>query len=424
MPDLAPWNPWWRDGHVPAALLGTPRALTQEILRLDTARHIKAVVGARRTGKTTILRQVIEHLIGQGVAARAVVLLNFDAPDIQEADFEQLDRTLASQAPAATHLVLDEVQQKPAWERWVRALYDQRRFERIYITGSSADLLAGELGRVLTGRHLTFRGHPFTFAEWWTHRMTGPPQAAPRAERQAALLRFLAEGGFPEAVDAGDAARVPILVDLFHGIVERDVAARHGLDGAAAVRLARGFLRDTGTPYALRRIATAVGVSVERAQRHLDHFIEAGFLLRLDLFSHKRAPGLRRTAKLYSVDAALLSAVVPRTVHEAGRLLETAVANALRALPWPDHAVSYFQDNDGVECDFILSRAGRPTHAIQVAFDVRDASTRDRELRGLQRAARRLRAGQRLLVAVDGVEEGPSEVRADDFLLDPAAFLA
>lgn len=328
------------------------------------------------------------------------------------------------QAPQATHLVLDEVQQKPGWERWVRALYDQQRTERIYVTGSSADLLAGELGRVLTGRHLTFRGHPFTFREWWAHRVVSPAEAEPRASRQAALLRYLAEGGFPEAVDAGDEARVAVLVDLFHGIVERDVAARHGLDGSTALRLARAFLRDTGTPYALRRIAAAVGVSVERAQRHLAHFAEAGLVTRLDLFSHKRALGLRRTAKLYCVDTALLSAAVPRAAREPGRLLETAVANALLVLPWRDHGVSYFQDRDGVECDFILSRGGRPTHAIQVAADLRDPATRDRELRGLGRAARLLRAPGRLLVALDGVADESPLVRAEDFLLDPAAFLA
>ncbi len=423
VPELALWNPWWRLHEVPDYLHGTPRSLTEEVWQLDSLRHIKGLVGVRRAGKTTILRQVVKRHLDEGRSPQDLVFLNFDAPDLSEASFDAIDEAIATQAPEATHLFLDEVQQRSGWERWVRVLYDQRRFERIYVTGSSAHLLAGDLGRVLTGRHLTFHARPFSFSEWWAHQHQAEPRTHAKVERNAALTQYLKGGGFPEAVEAAEEARIAVLVDLFHGIVERDVAARHGLDGPTSIRLARAFLRDAGKPYSVRRIAESCGVSADRAMRHLGHLLDSGLARQVTLFSHKRSPRVRRTAKLYCVDTGLLTAVVPRAGHEMGRLLEHAVAHALASVSERETEVHFFQDKHGVECDFVLTRLGKPTSVIQVAASVRDAETRKREERGLERAGSALGVDSRLIVVLDGDEFGSHYVSAVDFLMDPEAFL-
>src|SRR5574341_503289 len=134
------WNPWWVQ-KMPPSLTGTGREITQGILKSLTTPHIKDIIGVRRCGKTTILYQVADHLISQGISSGDIVFLNFDDPSINAASFEELQKEIFKINPDVSQVFLDEIQQKTGWERWVRTLYDTRKFQRIFISGCSASLL-------------------------------------------------------------------------------------------------------------------------------------------------------------------------------------------------------------------------------------------------------------------------------------------
>ena len=127
---------------MPPSLTGISRDITVDIIKSLGTPHIKDIIGVRRCGKTTILYQVAEHLISQEVQAKNIMFLNFDDPSINAASFEELQKEIFKINPDTSHIFLDEIQQKAGWERWVRTLYDTKKFQWIFISGSSASLLS------------------------------------------------------------------------------------------------------------------------------------------------------------------------------------------------------------------------------------------------------------------------------------------
>lgn len=383
---LRAWNPWWAEGRVPAELLGTDRALLGELRESLALRHVKDVLGPRRAGKTTLLHQLIHRLLADGTDPGAVALVNFDDPAIHAADLDDLLTALSTVKPEVTVLVLDEVQERDGWERWVRTLYDTRRFEQLLVTGSSSSLLESELGRVLTGRHLTYRLYPFSFREALEHRgwerFNDDALRARRGEVLHHLRAHLDEGGFPEAQGQPDHVRKRIHTALFHDIVSRDVVARHGADPGIAERLANVLLQNSGAPFTFRRLANATGVAPDTAQKYVRYLEEAFLLVELPPWSEKVQERYRGPRKFYAVDHGLAHSVSSRTPEDVGARLE---AVALLELLRRGRDVHHWRDERGREVDLVV-HGDEGVELWQVAYSVEDPATRRRELRALKAA--------------------------------------
>lgn len=430
---LRVWNPWWSGGQVPSDLVGVPRDALRQLVGALEVRHVKDLVGVRRSGKTTLMVQLVAHLLKEGSDPRSITLANFDDPVLRDAGFEALETAIGTLAPGTTHLLVDEVQEKPGWESWIRTLYDTRRFAQIIVTGSSASVLRGDVARTLTGRHVSLRVRPFSFPEY--ARATGLPDASPDAvgaERVAILSRlerFLHEGGMPEAVGQEPFRRQQILVALFGDLVERDVAARHGLSGPLALRVASTLARAAGKPVSLRRVASAVGTSVETVARYADHLVEANLFLETRYFTAKEHPPVHAARKYYLVDCGLYETVAGNPGR--GRLAETAVFHALSARS--DEAVAdgpwFWTEPGRADVDFVLGTPPRPEAVVQVTVGMSRPDVAQRERRSMERAIETLRPQSALVVT--WTEEGTEawagrEVRLVPlwrFLLKPGAYL-
>ncbi|PKK81302.1 MAG: hypothetical protein CVT47_03145, partial [Thermoplasmata archaeon HGW-Thermoplasmata-2] len=217
------WNPWWVEKRVPEVLKGVNRAAKNDVMQGMKMRQIKDIVGVRRCGKTTVIYQTIDTLIEGGADPKSVVFLNFDDPEINEASFPELMEAIYKINPSVRYLFLDEAQQKPGWERWVRTLYDTRKFEQIIVSGSSASLLSSDIARVLSGRHVTFEMYPFSFGEYL--RFSGWREfdydalAAKRKELLHHLRAYMECGGFPEVLGKSEFERKKTLINVFNDIV-------------------------------------------------------------------------------------------------------------------------------------------------------------------------------------------------------------
>ncbi len=158
------WNPWWAGvWNFPAKLV--PRVVFQTLKSTIVMPHVKDIIGVRRSGKTTLLFQVIRDLIEDKVPPERVVFLNFNDVVINSVDFTTLLKSIYVVAPEFEYLFLDEVQEKQGWERWVTMLYETKKAKNIFVTGSTAALLSEDIGRLLTGRHVSFILFPFSFKE-------------------------------------------------------------------------------------------------------------------------------------------------------------------------------------------------------------------------------------------------------------------
>jgi uncharacterized protein len=173
------------------------------------------LTGVRRSGKTFLFFDTIRRLLAEGVKRRRIVYLNFEDDRLQPLRAEELDLVLRclrelfpETAGKRIYLFLDEVQNAPGWERWVRRIQDTEDVE-IFVTGSSSQLLKRDLTSAMRGRSVTFEIFPLSFREYL--RFLGievlPSSANNESIVRHALEDYLAWGGFPEIVLSDEAIR-------------------------------------------------------------------------------------------------------------------------------------------------------------------------------------------------------------------------
>lgn len=319
-----------------------------------SARLAVVVQGVRRCGKSTLLAQFIDRY---RLERKHCLFINFEDPRLTNAlHYKTLDalveafRIQRGKQPLLTFF-FDEVQSVEGWEKWLRARLDRPQKCCFVITGSNANLLAGELGSSLTGRHLSVELFPFSFAE------------ARKLMRHANLDSFIRHGGFPEVLKSGDAPR--LLRQYFHDIVERDVRERVAARSSLALRqLVQMVFESAGSELSVRRIAAAVGIAVETAQGYLEACEAAYLLFSCPYFAFSERKRAAYNRKYYPVDTALRQTVITQTGRDDGKLLECATFVALRRRY---ARVSYWRGKG--EVDFVVQdSAGRPI-PIQVSWN-------------------------------------------------------
>jgi hypothetical protein len=397
------WNPWWSDAGAASKLAGVRRDVTDKILGSMNLRHVKDIIGIRRSGKSTVMYQVMDSLLKGGAKPKELLLLNFDDMEQREAGFSDILNAAGKLSPDVSHLFLDEVQMKTGWERWVRTLYDTKRFGQILVSGSSASLLSEDSGRALTGRHITFEISTFSFREYL--RAAGwerfdPDSLASLKPRLLHLQsRYLDEGGFPETLGKDSFERKRILQSLFEDIIARDIVARSGADRRAAERIAFFLLSNSAKEFSVRSVAGAAGVPKDTVARYLPVLTQSLMFHEMGLFSWSLKRHFRHNRKMFCADTGLARSVSFSASGDRGRMLENAVFLALRR---PAEKVFYWKDDLGREVDFV--RGGREP-LVQACLDPRQPATRAREEEALHAGMDALKSGEGIVVTEDFEDE-------------------
>ncbi len=387
---------------MPPSLTGIRRDITQDIIKSLNTPHIKDIIGVRRCGKTTILYQVADHLVSQGLQSKDIVFLNFDDPSINAASFEELQKEIFKINPEISHIFLDEIQQKTGWERWVRTLYDTKKFERIFISGSSASLLSQDMGRVLTGRHITFNATPFSFREYLKKREWGGFSPESLSYNKDKLLHYLSAyletGGFPETIGLDEFGRKQVLISLYNDILARDISSRFDASFEITDRICRFMLTNPGATYSSNSVARATGTAVETAEKYINYLKESLLVHDLPIFSFKLKTQFKQNKKTYPVDTGIRNAVCLRFSQDTGKLAETVVFLELKRR---NAEVYYWKSQDGYEVDFLVKKGQKIAGLIQVAWDVRNEDTQKREERALDYAMEELDVNTGIILTED-----------------------
>ncbi|MCK4928632.1 MAG: ATP-binding protein [Methanosarcinales archaeon] len=372
---------------MPQDLIGIKRDVTDSIIKsLDTP-HIKDVIGVRRSGKTTVLYQVAAYLMDIGVAPEHILFLNFDDPAINAAPLDEILTSIYKINPEISHLFLDEIQQKEGWERWVRTLYDTKRFSQIFLSGSSASLLTQDIGRVLSGRHITFDVTPFSFTEYLTKR--GWENLEPEYlmyNRDKILYyqkTYLEEGGFPETIGMNEFNQKKILTSLYSDIIARDISARFGASHEVAAKICQLMITNSTSEYSFNSVAKAAHIAIETAEKYIGYLKESLLIIDLPVFSYKLKSQFKQNKKTYTVDTGLRNAISFRFTPDMGKLAENAVFLELKRR---NGEIYYWKSSGGYEVDFVQKTGQQVQILLQVSWDVRNDKTRKRELRSLCRA--------------------------------------
>ncbi|MGH7961662.1 MAG: AAA family ATPase, partial [Candidatus Binatia bacterium] len=351
-----------------AVTLAATEAFTPRDVHLpNVARKVHAVIGMRRAGKTTFLRQL------QGERQRTLnaergVYISFDDDRLAELPLQQLDLLLEEyyrnfprlRSRETVHWFLDEIQLVAGWERFVRRVLDTERVE-IVVSGSSARLLSREVHTSLRGRGLATVIRPFSFREFLRHRGEEPvksPRRFTAAERSLIEKRFreyLSEGGFPEAQGLDAILRVELLQGYVDTLILRDVVERFGVTQVAALRwLVRQALRNPAGLMSVHRLyqdlkAQGHGVSKDALHAMLGYLTDAFLLSAVPLATESERRRNSNPRKLYPADAALIGAFDRSGRANIGHALETVVFNELERRK---AEVGYVKTREGFEVDF------------------------------------------------------------------------
>jgi len=369
---LTQWNRWGN-----AALnSGYPRETTEKILPFIDTPEIVTLTGLRRAGKTTILYQLMDHMADQGIPTEAMLHMNFEEPGLApKLKLELLDELYQCYRnevypKGKAWLFFDEIQNIPEWERWVRARNESEDI-KIFITGSSANLISRELATLLTGRHVNFHISPLSLAEFLYFKQIKLPKKIlavnPPAEIQNALNGYLRWGGLPEIVLSQDEERKKILLkQYFDDILFKDVAMRHQIREVSILRnIAVHLLTQTASLISATRIANLFQISLEMS-RSYSAFLQESFLVDfLPFYSMKTSERNRNPQKVHACDLGIRQIVSIAETPDYGRMVETVVYQHLQRILGGD--IFYWKGKQ--EIDFVIRQGNTITALLQVAYD-------------------------------------------------------
>jgi len=258
------------------------------------------------------------------------------------------------------------------------------------------------MGRVLTGRHITFAASPFSFREYLRKRGWedfAPEYLAYNRDKLSHYLGvYLESGGFPETIGLDDFGRKQVLTSLYNDILARDISSRYGASFEITDRICRFMLTNQGSLYSGNSVAHATGAAVETAEKYIGYLKESLLIYELPIFSFKLKMQFKQNKKTYPADTGVRNAVCLRFSHDTGKLAEAVVFLEIKRR---NDEVYYWKSNDGYEVDFVVRSGQKITELIQVSWNVSDLAVQKREERALWCAMEELEVDSGIILTED-----------------------
>lgn len=348
---------------------------------------IKVITGIRRCGKSTLLYAFKSELINDGVAPENIVYLNFEEREnLHLTNWTTLyDEIIKKVNPNERYYIfLDEVQLVLNFEKLVNSLFAKKNID-LYVTGSNAYLLSGELATLLTGRYIALNLHTYSFKEYVS--------AFKGEENTDKLFRkYINESSFPEAVTL--AKRDTNLVNdylqtIYDTVIIKDIAQRHNLRNLNNLHRIVSYLFDSvGSYVSPTNIAAQLNLNSKKKISHntiikyLDFLTQSFILYAAPRFDIKGKELLSTNEKYYVIDLGLKN-ITTTNKHESdlGRKLENIVYFELVRRG----GKVYVGKHNDREIDFVVQKANNEREYYQVAYTVNDEKTFNREISAFDR---------------------------------------
>ncbi len=342
---------------------------------------VKVFTGQRRVGKSYLLYQLMQQLLAADATANIIYInkedMAFDA--IQEAD--QLYKHVSDrlQADGYNYIFIDEIQEIKDFEKAVRSLL-LRPQNDIYITGSNAQLLSGELATLLSGRTIEIEVHSLSYPEFLQfHSLQDEP---------AALDRYLRYGGLPylSNLTLTDEVIFDYLKNIYTSILYRDVVARYHIRSLHFLEKLVQFLADSvGSMFSAKSIsdylkAQKTNISHNQVQAFVGYLANAFLIHSVPRYDIKGKRLFETGEKYYFENLGVRNAIIGYRSADLGKLAENAVYNHLRYKGY-DVKLGWL---DALEVDFVANKDNE-TMYVQVALRLDDEKTVTREFGNLQK---------------------------------------
>ena len=357
----------------------------EQLKRFKDKDLIKVVTGIRRCGKSTLFELFVKYLKEIGVKDNQIIKINLEDIDFSFSDYKELYDYVNKQIDSKNqyYVFLDEVQNVPKFQKAVDSLYIKKNVD-VYITGSNAYLLSGELATLLSGRYIEIKMLPLSFKEYLSAFNNSDKS------RYEYFLDYMKNGGMP--------GNIPILQDnpndvdaylegIFATIVYKDIITRNNINDKMLMESVLKFIFDSiGSPISTKKISdtlTSKGMptSNHTVENYITAFVESFLIYKAERFDVKGKNLLARDYKYYTVDQGLRSYLLGKKADsDMGHILENIVYLELLRRGYK----VYVGKVDDLEVDFVAeNRDGLKYY--QVALTVRDENVLERELKSLQK---------------------------------------
>jgi uncharacterized protein len=364
-----------------------PRHVFQKLVRQVSARHIQVLQGIRRSGKSTVFKLMINHLSALHDPME-ILYLNLEDPffiqfsQSPEKLYDVIDMARKLTGKHIRYLFLDEVQAISGWEKYVKTVYDNEVFEKIFITGSNASLLSGEFATLLTGRYLSSMVYPLSFSEVMAIKnITSHIQMVRRKPDVLAVVDdMLRYGSFAEVYDSDDQDLKRDIISMYYdSILLKDcVSNNHVRDIKSFRELSYYLISNITATYSYSSLGKAVGIHDRSAREFVAYLQQAYLLFELRLFSWSVKEQQNNRKKPYVIDNGFINLSFAFSPN-SGRLLENLVFSELCKAG----KEVYFY-NKAFECDFIIKNPDHSLAAIQVCHELTNQNEK-RETGGLKK---------------------------------------
>lgn len=357
-------------------------------------------VGIRRAGKSFLLYQRMQQLLSQGVGWDEMCYINFEDERLVGMCVDDLNLLLEIHLEMYGKrpiLFLDEIQNITGWEKFVRRMADTKH--RVYITGSNAKMLSGDIQTTLGGRYITVDVYPYDFKEYLTaNGIVLTPTSLMATETKAEILRkfndFFYFGGFPEGATLN--AKRDYLTSVYQKIYLGDIATRHSIDNTFALRiLFKKVAESVKQPMSFNRIANIVSstgakVGTSTVINYMEYAKDAWLISSIHNIASKLADK-ESNPKYYFNDNGILNLFL---LDGETSLLENLVAITLLRRYGREDAVFFYNKN--VEVDFYLPDSAT---AIQVCYSLDNSDgTYDREVGALIKISKTLDCSRLIII--------------------------
>lgn len=403
---LKDWNFWNKDIET-----GIQRKVyLEKILQLLKSELITVITGARRSGKSFIMRQAAKKLIEEGINKSDILIINLEDPRFPNLTAIFLQKIYEVylenfQPKIKPFIFLDEIQEVENWEKWALMMKELNK-ANIIITGSNAKLLGSDLATLLTGRHLDMEVFPLSFKEFIKFHgleIKDKMDIISNAIQIKNLMgEYLQNGSFPEIILREN--KKERLLAYFEDILEKDLIKRYKIRKTENLKsLLRFYFSNISSLITFGSLEKNLKISATTIERFSAYFEDAYLLFFIKRFSFKVKEQEKSPRKVYAIDTGLSNAIGFRFIKNDGKLLENAVFLELQRRKSRNNGaeIYYWKNERHHEVDFILKDNEKVIQLIQVCYNINDIKTKEREIRSLIAASAELKCDILFVITLD-----------------------
>lgn len=338
-------------------------ALLQDMEHKD----ITVITGSRQVGKTTLLMDIVSHLLQKGVPAEAIFYFNLDDFNLHPyfENYTDFIEFINSEYKEFSYIFIDEVQRLENPGIFLKILSDLKLNMKIVVSGSSSLELRAKVSEHLTGRKHTFEIYPFSFEEFLSARNASfygkkDMEALVKfhsSDLDKLLKEFVTFGGYPKVVlTEGTRAKTIELKEIYDSYIRKDVKDFLRVENISGYNnLVKGLALQSGNLLNYNELSSLTGLNVQTVKKYIDYLEGTYIFKRLPPYFTNARKEISKSPKIYAYDMGLMNYITNRlsaAIGDTGSLMENFVFTELAK---KGLGIKFWRTGAGAEVDFIVN---------------------------------------------------------------------